>query len=335
MPVASAVMPSADRSGRRPPRVPARGGARPAPGPTGALGDAIADRRRALGLSRRELAERAALSYPFVSELERGRKSPSTASLSSLASALELTVAELVGAAEAPTAADRCDTGPGPGHARHRPGHESPAPPPAPADRPVPSLRGSQEASAELADLGRFVRDIVRDELAAAEDRRRAAAAEVVRTRPAAAAGTLVATVLDAVGQLRGDEPVAVDDQGDIPVPRDGAMVYVRVLDEPASVLVFAPVLVDLPPAAALLERLNELNTHVRFVRFCATEDGVVVDLELFGDPFDPTSLHLAVRAVGGAAARFGPELQEVFGGRLFLDAERGPDARRSIAGYL
>jgi hypothetical protein len=203
----------------------------------------------------------------------------------------------------------------------------------------VPSLRASQETSAELAelaDLGRFVRDIVRDELAAAEDRRRAAAADATRVRPGPGAGGLAGAVLEAVHQLLGDEAVVVDEQGDIPVPREGAMVFVRVLDEPASVLVFCPVLVDVPPAPLLLEHLNALNENIRFVRFCATEDGVVVDLELFGESFDPTALHLAVRAVAGAAARFGPELQGVFGGRLFLDAERGPDARRGgTAGYL
>jgi transcriptional regulator with XRE-family HTH domain len=272
-----------------------------------------------------------------VSELERGRRSPSTASLSSLAQALELSVAELVGAAEAPAASDRCDAGAGAGaaHARRRTSHEPVAAPPAgggPEHR-VPSLRAAEDTSAELADLGRFVRDIVRDELAAADARRR----EAVEAGAAGPSGTggLTGAVLDAVQQLLGDEAVAVDEQGDIPVPRDGAMVYVRVLDEPPSVLVFCPVLVELPPAAPLLERLNQLNTHVRFVRFCAAEDGVVVDLELFGDPFDPVDLHLAIRAVAGAAAHFGPELQAALGGRLFRDAGRGPVARRGTAGYL
>jgi transcriptional regulator with XRE-family HTH domain len=344
MPVASAVMSAPDTPGRRPSGAAARGGSRPATVAHGGagirLGDAIAGRRRELGLSRRQLAERAALSYPFVAELERGSKSPSTASLSSLATALELTVAQLVGAAEVPGAADRCESG----HSRRHPGgHDAPVvpAPPSTPERPVPSLRASDEAGA---DLGRFVRDIVRDELAAAEDRRHEAAGgedagggnggTARRPRSALERG-LAGEVLDTVRHLLGDDTVAVDDQGDIPVPRDGTMLFVRLLDGPSSVLVFCPVLVDLPPTLPLLERLNELNEGVRFVRFCSTENGVVVDLEMFGEFFEPPMLPLAIRAVAGAAARFGPELREVFGGRLFLDAERAADERRDTAGYL
>jgi hypothetical protein len=213
------------------------------------------------------------------------------------------------------------------------------AEPPFTPDVPVPALRGAEEAGAELADLGRFVRGIVRDELAADERRRRiesagASGTGTARRRPGRP-DTLAGEVLEAVHDLLGDDAVVVDDQGDIPIPRDDATVFVRVLDDPASVLVFAPVLVDLPPTPALLDELNRLNEGVRFVRFCATEDGVVVDHELFGDFFERDMLPFAVRAVGGAAGRFGPELQEAHGGRLFLDAERARENRPNTAGYL
>ena len=215
----------------------------------------------------------------------------------------------------------------------------SSADPPFPTDLPVPALRAAEEAGAELADLGRFVRGIVRDELAAEERRRRLEGAgpkgSGTGRRRSARAGTLAGEVLEAVHELVGDEAVVVDDQGDIPVLREDAMVFVRVLDEPASVLVFCPVLVEVPVTPVLLERLNELNEGVRFVRFCATEGGVVVDHEVFGDFFERDMLGMAVRAVGGAAARFGAELQEAHGGRLFLDAERARDARPNTAGYL
>ena len=54
------------------------------------LGKAIELRRVELDLKRRELAERAGLSYPYVSEIENGNKNPSTSALSSIARALEL-----------------------------------------------------------------------------------------------------------------------------------------------------------------------------------------------------------------------------------------------------
>jgi hypothetical protein len=213
------------------------------------------------------------------------------------------------------------------------------AEPPLTPDAPVPALRGSEESGAELADLDRFIRGVVRDELAAAEDRRRTEGGAARgpargRHRPPRAS-SLAGEVLEAVHDLVDDEAVVVDDQGDIPVLRDEAMLFVRVLDEPPSVLVFCPLLIDLPSTPALLERINELNEGVRFVRFCATEDGVVVDHELFGEAFERDALPFVVRAVAGAAGRFGPELQAAFGGRLFLDAERARDTPSNMPGYL
>jgi hypothetical protein len=217
-----------------------------------------------------------------------------------------------------------------------RPGPSGPRSP----DLPIPVLRGAEQAGAELADLGRFVRSIVRDELAAAEHHRLESVGSGTnpgsnRARPRRAAA-LAAEVLDVVRQLLGDDDgIVIDEEGDIPVRGDDTMLFVRVLDDPVSVLVFCPAIVELPATPALLERLNELNEGVRFVRFCATEDGVVIDLELLGDLFDRDMLHFAVRAVTGAAARFGPELQAEFGGRLFLDAEQGRTGGRNTAGYL
>ena len=48
------------------------------------------------GLTIQTLAERAGLSVPFLSDLERGRKEPSLATLRKLASGLKLSVTELL-----------------------------------------------------------------------------------------------------------------------------------------------------------------------------------------------------------------------------------------------
>ncbi len=64
------------------------------------LGRAIRERRGELGLSRPELARRAGLSYPYVAELETGRKQGSPSTLHALASALDLETHELLARAE-------------------------------------------------------------------------------------------------------------------------------------------------------------------------------------------------------------------------------------------
>lgn len=60
------------------------------------LGTVIKLRRTELGLSRRELAERAGLSYPYVAELENGAKQGSPKAIEAIARALELRPSELL-----------------------------------------------------------------------------------------------------------------------------------------------------------------------------------------------------------------------------------------------
>lgn len=59
------------------------------------LGRFIEQRRTELGLSRRDLAERAELSYPYVSQLETGERQPAVKAMQALAPALEVRVEEL------------------------------------------------------------------------------------------------------------------------------------------------------------------------------------------------------------------------------------------------
>lgn len=65
-----------------------------------ALGRAIASRRGEIGLKRNDLRDRSGLSYPYIAELETGRKRPSQAALDALARALELSTSELLARAE-------------------------------------------------------------------------------------------------------------------------------------------------------------------------------------------------------------------------------------------
>lgn len=61
------------------------------------LGSRLRARRTALGLTLAQVAEKAELSIPYVSNLERGRGNPTIDALRSIAEALEVTLADLVG----------------------------------------------------------------------------------------------------------------------------------------------------------------------------------------------------------------------------------------------
>jgi transcriptional regulator with XRE-family HTH domain len=66
-----------------------------------ALGRTIKVRRTDLGMKRRELAERANISYSYLTEIENGNKPPSPIVLGPLAEALGLRMSELTQEAEA------------------------------------------------------------------------------------------------------------------------------------------------------------------------------------------------------------------------------------------
>lgn len=64
------------------------------------LAHRLKSRRLELGLTLKQVAEAAQLSIPYVSNLERGVRNPTMASLAALASALQIDVSDLVGSGE-------------------------------------------------------------------------------------------------------------------------------------------------------------------------------------------------------------------------------------------
>jgi len=65
----------------------------------GTLGARLRSRRTGLGLTLAEVAEKAGLSIPYVSNLERGRGNPTIDALRAIAAALDLMVSDLLGEA--------------------------------------------------------------------------------------------------------------------------------------------------------------------------------------------------------------------------------------------
>lgn len=61
------------------------------------LGQLVAARRHELGLSRKELAEQAGLSYPYLSQIETGDREPALRTMHLLANALQIPVEQLAG----------------------------------------------------------------------------------------------------------------------------------------------------------------------------------------------------------------------------------------------
>jgi len=128
------------------------------------LGDAIRLRRQEIGLSRREVAQRAGLSYPYLSELETGKKRGSPDSIRAVAEALGLGQDELWARADeiAGAAPLDADAAPDASIAAPPPPAASRIPEPAPELEPEPrdlakkvadALEGSPIEKAEAALL--------------------------------------------------------------------------------------------------------------------------------------------------------------------------------------
>jgi transcriptional regulator with XRE-family HTH domain len=59
------------------------------------FGDAVRDRREALGLTQEEFAERAGIHRTYISDIERGTRNPSLINIERVADALGVTLSEL------------------------------------------------------------------------------------------------------------------------------------------------------------------------------------------------------------------------------------------------
>ena len=70
-------------------------------------------------------------------------------------------------------------------------------------------------------------------------------------------------------------------------------------------------------------ERLNEINTKLRFARIFWVKNQVLIESEMPGMALSFEGIENACSTVGGAAHFFGPRLAEEFGGRTAFEDEK------------
>jgi transcriptional regulator with XRE-family HTH domain len=118
-----------------------------------AVGRAIKVIRTEQGLERRDLAEASGVSYPYLSEIENGRKRASSRSLLAIANALRRRPHEVLARAESLGAAGAAGPAPAPAAAAAVP--QAPPPPPAPAAAKAATARepATEELEALMARL--------------------------------------------------------------------------------------------------------------------------------------------------------------------------------------
>jgi transcriptional regulator with XRE-family HTH domain len=136
-----------------------------------AIGRAIRLIRTERGVNRKELAERSGLSYPYLSEIEAGKKNPSSNAISAIADALGVPAHRLVQVAE--TTSSDSDPGTWISEPQSTFFHEAPAPaaraaavPPPPAAAMPPADARAPSPPEEIEELADVARSLNREDRA-------------------------------------------------------------------------------------------------------------------------------------------------------------------------
>jgi hypothetical protein len=125
-----------------------------------------------------------------------------------------------------------------------------------------------------------------------------------------------------------GVDELVTDAEGDYPVRSGSAKYYVRLNDDdPASVTVYAHVLVGVTASPKLYETLNAVNGFIRFGRMFHQGDAVLASVELLAGTLDPEELATACRSIADLADHYDDLFQREFGGRReFEDDKSQPE---------
>ena len=135
--------------------------------------------------------------------------------------------------------------------------------------------------------------------------------------------------VLKAVRKASGNADLEFAEDGDLPLRFGSAAVRVRVLDDPPCLRVFSAILENVEVNDRLVNRVDKLNSEVRFVRFFVLDGTVFAVTEMFTSPFVAEHVASAYLQLGSLADEYGRVLQKEFGGqRAFEEGPEGPEVQ-------
>jgi len=134
--------------------------------------------------------------------------------------------------------------------------------------------------------------------------------------------------------QLLSRDRLEPDKAGDYPVRIGDAMVFVRLLDEPPLVHLFAPLVWGIPMTPQLLDAVNEANLRSPFARIVWTGKEVMALMDVPARGMRPEDLRFAMSMVGHVANSLDHELHAKFGGQVMFGEGR-PPVQAGDSGYL
>ncbi len=145
----------------------------------------------------------------------------------------------------------------------------------------------------------------------------------------------MIDQLVELLRRVSGDSELSPDDDGDIPLAFDSAIVFVRVFNDPPIIRVFSPVLVDVRTDLDVISAVNDLNRQFALTKWMVEAGAVIAMVDLFGSPMVEQHVLHACGVVGDIANSVDEELQDRFGGRTFFGEPSSPATTRPTGGYL
>lgn len=125
--------------------------------------------------------------------------------------------------------------------------------------------------------------------------------------------------------------PPHKDEDGDIPVPHNSSLVFVRVYKDEPLVDIFGSVVTGVTDLDAARVEAGILNRDIRFIKFVVMGDRVLAQLQIPCHPFVPQVLRTMLQFMSQALDALDDDLALRTGGRPAIEqagaADGGPDA--------
>lgn len=110
------------------------------------------------------------------------------------------------------------------------------------------------------------------------------------------------------------------DADGDYPFRQGSAAYLIRVLPEPpARILIFAPIVRDVPKTPELLDELNSINARMETGHVFWHDEDVIAATKTLTENLDLAGLSYAAEAIVSTAVEVGPLISAVYGGSTFF----------------
>lgn len=132
---------------------------------------------------------------------------------------------------------------------------------------------------------------------------------------PADLPANLYQQLLSTLRAATGISELSIDKDGDIGLRCGSALTFVRVIEEPTYIRIYARILRDVEETEGICSRLNDINANISLVRFVFQNGAIFAVADICAVPFNAQQVVQAMGHFGSIADEMDSLLQGEFGG--------------------